>query len=293
MKSNTIKIAVPNKGSLSEPAIALLNAAGYHCRRNKKDLFILDSQNNIEFYFLRPKNIATYVESGVFDIGITGQDILKNSPQDVEEILPLGFAKSSFYFIIKQDEKNIKYITDLENKTIATSYPQLVKNFLHNKGISHVKIIQLDGAVEISIKLGIADCIADVVETGSTLKQALLRQWGEPIFKSQATLIRNKKRNSCHLVDNFIKRLQDCIMAKEYVTIEYNIPNDKLKKAYQLYGGIEAPTITPLANVFSKKKDWYAVKVLIKKSSAYQAIDELSAIGAKAILVSNIEICRI
>ena len=293
MKTKTIKVAVPNKGSLSEPAIALLNAAGYRCHRNKKDLFILDSQNNIEFYFLRTKNIPTYVESGVFDMGITGQDIIKNSPRDVEQILPLGFAKSAFYFVVKQDEKIIKEITDLENKTIATSYPGLVKKFLNEKGINNTKIVELDGAVEISIKLGIADCIADVVETGTTLKQARLRQWGDPIFKSQAVLIKNKQSNSHREVENFIKRLQGCIMAKEYVTIEYNISSDKLKEACKLYSGIEAPTITPLSNALHQKENWYAVKILIKKSNAYQAIDELSEVGAKGILVCNIEICRI
>ena len=164
-----IKFAVPNKGSLSEKALQILKEAGYKGRGTSKALNIWDEENGIEFFFLRPNDIAIYVAQGHLDLGITGRDLALNSHAEVEEVLPLSFGASTFRFAAPQSETWA--VPDLEGKRIATSYPHLVIDYLDGLGITPKEVIELDGAVEISIKLGVADVIADVVSTGTTLRQ--------------------------------------------------------------------------------------------------------------------------
>ncbi|WP_240964283.1 ATP phosphoribosyltransferase, partial [Streptomyces sp. C1-2] len=177
-----LRIAVPNKGSLSGPAAAMLHEAGYQQRRESKELRIVDPVNEVEFFYLRPRDIAIYVSSGRLDIGITGRDLLVDSGAQVEEILPLGFARSTFRFAGKPG--TVDGVKDLAGLTVATSYEGIVAGHLAEHGVD-ASVVHLDGAVETAIELGVAEVIADVVETGTSLRNAGLEVFAAPLRASR------------------------------------------------------------------------------------------------------------
>ena len=280
-----LKVAIPNKGSLSEGATKLIQSAGYKCRRSSKELYCSDDANNVEFYFLRPTDIPTYVEAGIFHFGITGRDIVLDSGHELEETMGLGFGKARMMYITPGNH-DFKGISDFEGKKIACSYPGLISKHLSDNGVN-AEIIELDGAVEISLHLGIADFAADVVETGTTIKLAGLKTVGEPILHSEAIIVSSKEKNNCEDADLFIKRIQGIITAKQYVMIEYDIATDKIEEACNICPGLESPTVSPL-----REANWHAVKVMVKSSQVNSIMDSLSALGAKAIIVTEIRTCR-
>jgi ATP phosphoribosyltransferase len=281
-----IKIALPNKGTLSEDAIRLVTEAGYKCKRTSNELILHDSANEIDFYFLRPRDIAIYIGNGFLDLGITGRDLVLDSGAEVIELLPLNFGHSSFFYAVPKGSRLTP--PDFSGKRIATSYPRLVENDLKSRGISS-QIVKLDGAVEISIKLGVADAIADVVQSGKTLEQAGLMTVDKPLLKSEAILIAHSEETALKEdADLLLKRLKGIIIAREYVIVEYDIPKDSLNHACQITPGIESPTISPLSN-----NNWVAVKAMVKKAEINSIIDRLAAVGAKAIIVTDIRTCRI
>ena len=283
-----LKIALPNKGALSEGAIALVKNAGYKIRRSGKALVCTDNVNNVEFYFLRPKDITAYVSSGVFTFGITGRDIVQDTNFDnVDETLALGFGKSRMRYIIPgQDE--FPGLELFEGKRIACSYPILVKKHLEANNIN-AEIVKLDGAVEISIQLGIADAAADVVETGTTIKQAGLKTVGDIILHSEAILISaDKNLNQNEDAKAFIKRLSGIIVARKYVMLEYDIPADKVEEACKIVPGLESPTISALHD-----PNWKGVKAMIPSGEINSSMDQLEALGAKGIIATDIRTCRL
>lgn len=281
-----LKVALPNKGSLSEDSVNLVRAAGYSCRRIGKELMVTDHENEIEFVFLRPRDIAIYVSKGILDLGITGRDLAIDSKTDVHEIFGLGYGKSSFFYACKKG--TMKEKKDLDGKKIATSYPEIVKNDLDNHGL-RADIIKLDGAVEISIELGVADAIADVVETGRTLKDAGLEVFDSPVLKSEAVLVsRNESLLENKDVYIFTERVKGILTAREYVIIEYDVDEKLLEKACSVTPGIESPTVSPLS-----KKGWIAVKSMVRKKQVNLMMDQLAEIGARGIIVSDIRTCRI
>ena len=281
-----LKVAVPNKGSLSEGAVELLRKAGYKCKRSGRELIVADEQNKIEFYYLRPRDIAVYVGNGTLDLGITGQDLGFDSMADVVELLPLNFGASRFFYAIPKEFDWTP--EDFGGKRIATSYPNVVKNDLAGREVA-AAVVPLDGAVEISIQLGVADVIADVVESGKTLKEAGLKVIGEPIMSSEAVLIaRDREVEKDDRVTTMIHRLQGVLVAKKYVMIEYDVPKASLDAACELTPGLEAPTLSPLSN-----DSWIAVKSMINAKEANVVMDQLKAVGAKAIIVTEIKSCRI
>lgn len=281
-----LKVAVPNKGSLSEGATSLIQNAGYKCRRSSKELFCSDSANNVEFYFLRPTDIPAYVEAGIFNFGITGRDIVLDSGHDVNEVMGLNFGKARMMYIAPGNH-DFKGLSDFEGKKIACSYPGLINTHLKENGVN-AEVIELDGAVEISLHLGIADFAADVVETGTTIKLAGLKTVGEPILHSEAIIVSNEEKIHNDEAQLFIKRIQGIILARQYVMVEYDIPDDKIEEACKVCPGLESPTISPL-----REESWHAVKVMVKSSQVNSIMDELSALGAKAIIVTEIRTCRI
>lgn len=281
-----ITIAVPNKGALSDAAVNLIKEAGYKCKRSSRELVVRDAANNMEFFFLRPRDIAIYVTNGILDMGITGMDLALDSKADVEELLPLNFGNSSFFYAVKKDSGLTP--DKFDGKRIATSYPNIVKNDLEIRGVE-AEVVKLDGAVEISIELGVADAIADVVESGRTLVEAGLATVGDPIMESEAVVIaRDKKIAEKKEVETFLKRLNGIIVAREYVMIEYDVKKDLLDKCCAITPGIEAPTISPL-----NEENWVAVKSMTKKKTINDIIDQLSDIGAKGIIATEIKTCRI
>ncbi len=280
-----LKIAVPNKGTLSEESVKLAIEAGYNCKRYSRELVVSDPVNNIEFFFLRPRDIAVYVSKGILDLGITGRDLALDSLTETNEILPLGFGHSSFKYAVP-DESKLSF-DNLNEIKIATSYPNLVSMDLKKRGLK-AEIIKLDGAIEISIHLGVADAIADVVQTGRTLIEAGLKTIGDSILDSEAVLIsRNSKILNNTIANNFIERLKGIIVAREYNMVEYDVHDDSLKKAIDITPGIEAPTVAPLS-----KEKWYAVKAMAKKKNVNKILDDLTNIGAKGIIVTDIRTCR-
>jgi ATP phosphoribosyltransferase len=278
-----IRIAVPNKGSLAEASISILNEAGYRQRVDSRDLVLLDPENGVEFYYLRPRDIAIYVGSGELEAGITGRDLLIDSGAPAKEILSLGFGGSTFRFAGGTDRE--WKIGDLAGKRIATAYPGLVAAHLKELKIS-ADVVRLDGAVESSVRLGVADVIADVVSTGNTLRQAGLKIFGEPILNSEAILIKNSSQADG--LEILMRRLQGVVTARQYVLLDYDIPKSALDRACELTPGLESPTISPL-----QKADWVAVRAMVPRLDTNAVMDDLWTIGARGILVTDIHACRL
>ncbi|MDY3127584.1 MAG: ATP phosphoribosyltransferase [Corynebacterium sp.] len=280
-----IKIAVPNKGSLSESAVKILQEAGYKGRGQTKALNVLDQENGVEFFFLRPKDIAIYVANGMLDLGITGRDLAADSRVAVREVLPLGFGGSTFRYAAPKGQK--WDVSDLDGMRIATSYPNIVRDDLKARGMD-AKVIRLEGAVEISIKLGVADVIADVVSTGNTLRQQGLEPFGEPIVQSEAVVIKRAGLDISPAEQVVLSRIQGILNAHNFLMIDYNIATENLEAAGALTPGLTGPTVSPLA-----RDNWVAVRAMVPKPEANQLMDQLSALGAEAILASELRIARI
>jgi ATP phosphoribosyltransferase len=278
-----IRIAVPNKGSLADSSIAILKEAGYRQRVDARDLVLFDPENGVEFYYLRPRDIAIYVGSGELEAGITGRDLLIDSGAPAKEILNLGFGGSTFRFAGSADRQ--WQISDLTGKRIATAYPGLVASHLKELKIS-AEVVRLDGAVESSVRLGVADVIADVVSTGNTLRQAGLKIFGEPILQSEAVLIKNSSQADG--LEILMRRLQGVVTARQYVLLDYDIPKSALDRACELTPGLESPTISPL-----QKADWVAVRAMVPRQDTNAVMDDLWTIGARGILVTDIHACRL
>ena len=280
-----LRIAVPNKGSLAESSISILKEAGYRQRTDSRDLVLADPDNGVEFYYLRPRDIAVYVGSGELEAGITGRDLLIDSAADAEEILSLDFGASTFRFAAPtgRDWK----ISDLAGKRIATAYPGLVQHSLKGLNIQ-AQIVRLDGAVESSVRLGVADMIADVVSTGNTLRQAGLQTFGEPILSSEAIVIKRTGVAIPAGLEVLIRRLQGVVTARRYVLLDYDVSKDLVEKACAITPGLESPTISPL-----QKADWVAVRAMVLRKETNRVMDELWALGARGILVTDIHACRL
>jgi ATP phosphoribosyltransferase len=280
-----LKIAIPNKGSLSEAAVEILQEAGYAGRGESKQLNVIDRANDVEFFFLRPKDIAIYVANGQLDLGITGRDLAADSRAEVDEVMALGFGSSTFRYAAPNDQ--LWEIPMLEGKRIATSYPNLVRDDLAKRGIE-ASVIRLDGAVEISIRLGVADAIADVVSTGRTLRKQGLEPFGEPLIDSEAVVVGRKGLEVTEEHNVFLNRLRGILHAQNYLMLDYNINKDQLDRAREITPGLSSPTVSPLA-----RDNWVAVRAMVPRKQANTIMDQLAALGAQAILASEIRIARI
>jgi ATP phosphoribosyltransferase len=280
-----LRIAVPNKGSLADSSISILKEAGYRQRSDSRDLVLIDPENNVEFYYLRPRDIAIYVGTGELEAGITGRDLLIDSGATSEEILSLDFGRSTFRFAAPVG-KNLK-LTDISGKRVATAYPGLVEDFLSKHALT-ASVVRLDGAVESSVRLGVADLIADVVSTGNTLKQAGLEIFGDAILNSEAILIKRAGSALNSELEILMRRLQGVVTARQYVLLDYDIPLVSVDKACAITPGLESPTISPL-----QKKDWVAVRAMVLRKDTNRLMDELWALGARGILVTDIHACRL
>ena len=280
-----LRIAVPNKGSLADASVEILKEAGYRQRTDSRDLVLIDPANGVEFYYLRPRDIAIYVGSGELEAGITGRDLLIDSGAAAQEILPLDFGGSTFRFAGPAQEK--LSLTSISGKRVATAYPGLVQKHLADLKIT-AEVVRLDGAVESSIRLGVADLIADVVSTGNTLRQAGLAIFGDPILVSEAILIKGKAPAAAAELEILIRRLQGVVTARQYVLLDYDIPKKSVDLACAITPGLESPTISPL-----QKPDWVAVRAMVLRKDTNRLMDELWALGARGILVTDIHACRL
>ncbi|TYL45160.1 ATP phosphoribosyltransferase [Nocardioides sp. BGMRC 2183] len=279
-----LRVAVPNKGALSEAASTILREAGYAQRTDSKQLTKIDPDNQVEFFYLRPRDIALYVGEGTLDVGITGRDLLLDSGAQATETLQLGFGRSTFRFAAPAGVAASDL--DLAGKRIATSYDGMLSTYLEEKGIE-ATVVRLDGAVESSIQLGVADLIADVVETGSTLRAAGLEVFGEVIQDSEAVLITGPDRKPAGL-EVFLRRLQGVLVARAYVMMDYDIRAERVEEAVGLTPGIESPTVSPL-----HREGWVAVRSMVPRQRAQRVMDELFDLGARGILTTDIHACRL
>ena len=280
-----LRIAVPNKGSLSEEAADILREAGYAGRRDTRELVLFDADNDVEFFFLRPRDIAVYVGSGTLDVGITGRDLLLDSRADAEEVMPLAFGASTFRFAARPG--TVESVEQIDGHRVATSYPGLLEDHLERLGVD-AEVVHLDGAVETAVQLGVADVIADVVSTGTTLRTAGLQVFGDPILESEAVLVRRRDAAATPEVDVLVRRLQGVLVARQYVMLDYDVRVELVEQACAVTPGLESPTVSPLHD-----RGWVAVRAMVPKARTNQVMDELYEMGARAILVTTIHACRI
>ncbi|MBE7323058.1 ATP phosphoribosyltransferase [Nocardioides sp. Y6] len=279
-----LRVAVPNKGALSVAATEILRESGYRQRRDSKELAVTDADNGVEFFYLRPRDIALYVGSGTLDAGITGRDLLLDSRADAKEVRALGFGRSRFHFA--GPAGRYASLADLPGKRIATSYTGVVEAFLDERGID-ASVIRLDGAVETSIQLGVADVIADVVETGSTLRAAGLETFGEQILESEAVLVTRQGEQHPDF-EIFRRRVEGVLTARSYVMMDYDIPSEHVQAAVALTPGIESPTVSPL-----HREGWVAVRAMVPRTGSQRLMDALFELGARGILLTDIHACRL
>lgn len=281
-----LRIAVPNKGSLAQPAWDILREAGYKQRRDTRKLVLVDLENDVEFFFIRPRDVAVYVGAGTVDVGITGRDLLLDSGAEAVEHLALGFARANFRFA---GPKGVfSDLSDIDGKRVATSFDGLVSRFCEERGLKPKRIVHLDGAVETSVQLGVADLIADVVETGTTLKAAGLEVFGEPILKSEAVLIRRAGDELPEGLNTLSQRFEGVLVARRYVMFDYDCPAEHLDDAMALTPGLQSPTVSPL-----HEEGWFAVRSMVERVSMNATMDALYKIGAKAVIATPILACRL
>ncbi|MCH9815194.1 MAG: ATP phosphoribosyltransferase [Actinomycetia bacterium] len=280
-----LKIALPNKGQLAEPARRMLTEAGYRKSRNARDLVVRDVENEVEFYLLRPKDIATYVASGTLDAGITGRDMLLDSGEQADELLQLGFAPSRFFLAAPMGKYHS--LADFAGARVATSYANLLASHFAQADVA-AEVVHLDGAVENAVALGVADAIADVVDTGTTLRLAGLETIGDPILSSEAVLIRREGAPTDREVVRFVRRLQGVLTARAYVLMDYDIPSDLVAAACAITPGIESPTVSSLHDT-----GWAAVRSAVLQSEVHKVMDQLADMGGRGILVTPISACRL
>ncbi len=280
-----LRVAVPNKGGLAPAAAEMLREAGYRQRTDDKDLTCRDADNDVEFFYLRPRDIATYVASGDLDLGITGRDLLIDAGAAVDEVLDLDFGGSAFRFAARPGR--YASVTDLAGARIATAYPGVVEKFLAEADVK-AEVIRLDGAVENAVGLGLADVIADVVDTGGTLRKAGLEPVGDVVLNSSAVLVRRSGAPGNGPVAQLVRRLQGVLVARRYVMLAYDVRADQLEVAVTLTPGIESPTVSPL-----HREGWVAVQAMVLRTEVHRIMDELYDMGARAILVTDIHACRL
>jgi ATP phosphoribosyltransferase len=282
-----LRVALPNKGQLADPAREMLREAGYLRSHHPRDLVVQDPDNDAEFFFLRPKDIATYVGSGTLDVGITGRDMLIDSGADAVELMQLGFAPSTFRLAVPAAAAAGADISVLNGRRIATSYPGLLRGWLDTHGLD-AKIVKLEGAVENAVNLGVADAVADVVDTGTTLRQAGLAVIGEPLLRSEAVVIRRTDAAPDKAQEVFLRRLEGVIVARTYVMVDYDVPVELVQSAVAITPGIESPTVSPLHN-----NTWAAVRAMVPRKEVHHVMDELHELGAKGVIVTDIHAARL
>ena len=283
-----LKIAVPNKGSLAEPAAQILREAGYRQRRDARELVMSDPANDVEFFYLRPRDIAVYVGEGTLDVGLTGRDLVLDSRAPVEERLTMGFGESTFRFAAPEGRFAVP--EDLDGARVATSYAGVLEDWFKERAVN-AKVVRLDGAVESAVRLGVADAIADVVSTGNTLRAAGLEVFGEPILSSEAVLVTRGAAGSTidpDVFDVFLRRIQGVLVARSYVMMDYDCQVEQVEAACALTPGIESPTVSPL-----HREGWVAVRSMVPRDDAQRVMDDLYDLGARGILVTDIHACRL
>ncbi|HPS58677.1 MAG TPA: ATP phosphoribosyltransferase [Spirochaetota bacterium] len=283
--SGRLKFAIPSKGRLMEPTIELLKKSGFKFRAQGRNLYATCTNYDIVFIFIRADDIPVLVDSGVVDLGITGSDLIQERQADVVHLLNLGYGQCRLCVAVRDEWKDDK-LESLAGMNIATSFPVMTGVFFKNHNV-HVNCIEMNGSVEIMIALNLAQAIVDIVETGDSLRDNNLKVYKE-IGIYETTLISSKKIAGDERVTRIKRRIEGVLVANHYSMLEYNIHESKLREAEKITPGFESPTVSKL-----DEKEWLAVKVMVKKGEVVQVMDRLEALGATAILETEIVNCRL
>ena len=283
--SGRIKFAIPSKGRLMEPTIDLLKKSGFKFRAQGRNLYATCTNYDIVFIFIRADDIPVLVDSGVVDLGITGSDLIQERMADVDHLLHLGYGQCRLCVAVK-DEWKEESLESLTGINIATSFPVMTTEYFKKQDVN-VICIEMNGSVEIMIALNLAQAIVDIVETGDSLRDNNLKVFKE-IGLYETTLIASKKIAGDERVTRIKRRREGVLVANHYSMLEYNIHESRLKEAEKITPGFESPTVSRL-----DEKEWLAVKVMVKKSEVVQVMDRLEALGATAIIETEIMNCRL
>ncbi|HCN07740.1 MAG TPA: ATP phosphoribosyltransferase [Lentisphaeria bacterium] len=280
-----LRIGVPSKGRLAEIAAELLQQAGLSFRRQNRSLFARVRDMNVDITFLRTDDISVLCAEGAIDMGITGSDLVAESGSDVQTRLQLGVGKCRLAVCVPEDATGDS-VASLAGLRIATSFPNVTRAYLASHGVE-AHLVNLTGSVEVMIALGVADAIVDLVETGGTLAANRLRVLDE-IGCYESVVIQNSTRQHAELADRVVRRLEGVVIARSYSLLEYNIPKDKLAAAEEITPGFNSPTVNALED-----SAWCAVQVMVRRGEMIDVMDRLEALGASAILETQITNCRL
>jgi len=282
---SNLRIGVPSKGRLAEVAAELLKEAGLSFRRQERSLFARCREIPVDVTFLRTEDIPVLCAEGAIDMGVTGADLVAESNVELRSRLDLGVGECRLAVCVPEDSQ-IRHAAELNGSRIATSFPHLTAGYLAGHG-AQAHLVSLSGSVEIMIALGVADAIVDLVETGSTLAANRLRMLDE-IGRYQTVLVQNPACRQPELADRVVRRLEGVVIARGYSLLEYNVPQDKLPAAEEITPGFNSPTISPL-----EEKGWFAVRVMVRRTEVIEIMERLEALGASAILETQITNCRL
>jgi len=277
----TLKIAIQKSGRLNEKSVELLKNCGLSFENYKSSLISPVSNFPLEILFLRDDDIPEYVQDGIADLGIVGENVISETGVDVSFLQELGFGKCTLKIAV-QNNSGIQTLSDLNGRAIATSYPVILKKFLDEKQISS-EIRTISGSVEISPGLGLSDAIFDIVSTGGTLRSNGLKPFAD-VMSSQAVLIGSKGLENDVLVQELIQRIQSVLRAKETKYVVLNVERSNLESIIKLLPGVKSPTVVPLA-----EEGWVAVHTVIPERDFWEKINLLKSAGAQGIVVMPIE----
>ena len=276
-----LKIAIQKSGRLNEKSIELLRNCGLQFENYKSSLITSASNFPMEILFLRDDDIPKYVEDGTADLGIAGENVIQEKQVEVNYLQRLGFGKCELKIAIPSHSK-IASFQDLEGKSIATSYPNILRNFLQQNQIN-AEIRTISGSVEISPSLGLSDAICDIVSTGGTLRSNGLVPFAG-IMSSEAILITGKNNPPDKNIGELLLRIRSVLRASETKYVVLNVERKNLEKIIELLPGVKSPTIMPLA-----EGNWVAVHTAISERDFWEKINKLKYAGAQGIIVLPVE----
>ena len=280
-----LRIGVPSKGRLAEISAQLLNEAGLTFRRPERSLFARCRDMPVEITFLRTDDIPVLCAEGAIDLGVTGADLVAESGADLVHRLDLGIGSCRLALCVAE-ASTVADARQLAGLRIATSFPRITRDWLAKRGVE-AHFVELSGSVEIMIQLEVADAIVDLVETGSTLAANRLRVLDE-IGRYETVLVQNHKVADPATADRIVRRLEGIVIARSYSLLEYNIPRARLRDAEKITPGFKSPTVSALEDA-----DWCAVRAMVKRGEAHAIMERLEAIGASAIIETDISNCRL
>ena len=277
----TLKIAIQKSGRLNEKSVELLKNCGLNFENYKSSLISPVSNFPLEILFLRDDDIPEYVQDGIADLGIVGENVIEETEVKVNYLQRLGFGKCSLKIAVPNNN-SITKLEQLNGKSIATTYPVILGKFLKNQGIQ-ADIRTISGSVEISPGLGLSDAICDLVSTGGTLKSNGLVPFSD-VMSSEAVLICNESNCESDLIKELVQRIQSVLRAKETKYVVLNVHRDNLKDVIALLPGVKSPSVVPLA-----EDNWVAVHTVIPERDFWDRISQLKQAGAQGIVVMPIE----